>query len=637
MAMYGAFSSSILGMMTQAKSLNNIGANIANVNTGGYKKTDLRFETMLSRSINTTSDLGGVRPNEYQRIDLQGTIVSSNRQLDAAISGSGFFVLNTEIDGSGDTYYTRDGSFQTKAGNTITVTADDGVSTIDTNESYLVDKNGHYVMGWQPDATGAFSTTGTLTAMRIDPYTFINSGQATTNGTLTLNLPAAGVSGDTHTYNIQTYDSNGDSRILGLEFTKNAALNSWQAFANYTDTPTAQVDSITFGGSIEAGDQYSVTIGGTTFTRSVVGTEVSVDDVRDALISQINAHASVSQNVTATAGATGEIILTANTAGTAFTATAQAFQGPASVAQQDTVTLGGTVEVGDQFSVTVNGVTVSTTAGALDTIGSIRTTLVGLLNADPTINATVTAAPAAAVGELTITSNTSGLPFVASSAVVDAGGAFVPTANSATTIANVTVLNDNTAVAATTTANDDGNRTTAPVTLTFDSLGQISTPTTLAFAPTWSDGSTLSMSLDISDMTQFAGDFTPYNYWQNGYGSGQVKDVRFDSQGHLVATFTNTQARAVYQLGLAVFNNPNSLEMINGNLFKVGPDTGSVTLTSAQDNGYAVIAPNAQELSNVDIAAEFTNMIVTQQAYNSSATVFRTVDEMTTTARDLKR
>jgi len=637
MAMYGAFSSSILGMMSQSKSLNTIGTNIANINTGGYKKTETRFETVLSRTISFNSDYGGVRPKDFQRIEQQGVITSTGRNLDAAISGNGFFVLNTEVDGSGETLYTRDGSFETRAGNAITVPSDDGTSTINTREMYLVNKNGYYVMGWQPDTTGAFSTTGTLSAMRVDPYAFIDSGQTTTNANLKLNLPSTASENDVHGYNIQTYDSNGASRILNMEFTKQAANGSWEAFANYTDTPAAQVDTITIAGTIEATDQYTVTVNGVTVTHTVAGTEASVDDITASLISQINADSRINQSVTATTGATGEIVLTANTAGTAFTSTAQAFQGPASTAQVDTVTIGGTVEVGDEYSITVDGVTVTTTAGALDTLTTIRDSLVAQLNAHPTLGGTVTAAPSAAIGALTITADTSGLPFVSSAAALDVGGNPDNTASSVTTTANITVFNDNTAGSVTTTANDDGSRTTAPVTLTFDSLGQLTSPADMTFNLTWNDASTLAMTLDISEMTQYSGDFTPYSYFQNGYGSGQVRDISFDSEGHVVASFSNTQARSVYQLGLAVFSNPNSMETLNGNLYRPGPDTGDVVLTSAQQNGYAVISPNARELSNVNIADEFTNMIVTQQAYNSSATVFRTVDEMTVTARDLKR
>ncbi|HEB79022.1 MAG TPA: hypothetical protein ENI79_00915, partial [Rhodospirillales bacterium] len=53
--------------------------------------------------------------------------------------------------------------------------------------------------------------------------------------------------------------------------------------------------------------------------------------------------------------------------------------------------------------------------------------------------------------------------------------------------------------------------------------------------------------------------------------------------------------------------------------------------------GYATLSPNTQELSNVDIADEFTKMIMTQAAYNASANVFKTVDEMMKEVTRLKR
>jgi len=104
MAIYGAFAVSTLGMMAQSHSLQTIGVNIANINTGGYKAADTRFATVLSRTFeNHQSDIGGVRPQDYQRIDSQGFLVTSQSDLHVAINGKGFFILNTQLDGSGET------------------------------------------------------------------------------------------------------------------------------------------------------------------------------------------------------------------------------------------------------------------------------------------------------------------------------------------------------------------------------------------------------------------------------------------------------------------------------------------------------------------------------------------------------
>jgi flagellar hook protein FlgE len=624
----------MMGMMSQSASLNNIGTNIANVSTGGFKRTDMGFATVLSKTIQNTSDLGGVQPITSQRIDLGGNIISSSRNLDAAISGQGFFVLNTEINGSGDTFYSRDGSFTTVTGDDITVTADDGVSTITTQEAYLVDKNGLYVMGWQPQADGTFNTSGSMSAMRVDAYAFQDNAIATTEASLDLNLPANDDAGSEHLYNIQVFDSTGAEHSITLNFTKDATNNSWTVTPTYYDAATAQVDTIALGGSVEAGDLYSVTVAGTTINYSATGAEASMSVIRDNLLALINANPTITSNVTAAASGTSSITLTANTAGTGFTTLASTTQGLADEAQVDTVTLGGTFEAGDVFTVTIDGTAVNYTAvgGDIDLDG-VATSLAAA------INGAALGVTAAAIGgnQLTLTADTAGTAFTSATGAVDGGGTDDQTVGGITTTANFAALADNTNVATTTTPNDTGLQTGTATTLTFNGDAELVSPTELAITASWTGDGTVSTTLDISSMTQYAGDFMPFNYTQNGFGTGQLREISFDTQGHIQGQFTNTRARALYRIGLGVFANPNGLEMISGNLFKESALSGSARITAPDTNSYGSISGNALEMSNVDVADEFTRMIITQQAYSSSATVFKTVDEMTTVARDLKR
>ena len=76
--------------------------------------------------------------------------------------------------------------------------------------------------------------------------------------------------------------------------------------------------------------------------------------------------------------------------------------------------------------------------------------------------------------------------------------------------------------------------------------------------------------------------------------------------------------------------------MLNGMVFRETSESGSPVETFADASERAQFISNALEISNVDITREFTRMIMMQKAYNSSATVFRTVDEMIQTGRDLK-
>ena len=746
MTVFNGFVSPTLGMMAQAHALNTIGVNLANVNTGGFKSTETRFSTVLSETLDKQSDLGGVKPKDYQRIDQQGFIVSSLGDLDVAINGRGYFIVNSKFDGSGQTLYTRDGSFQVATEGTDTATVNGASVTV--KKAYLEDKNGYFVQGLERDAaTGTFPLTSTLTPLRVDQFAFSNTGEATTTAELRLNLPAndtsstaqidtvtlagfveasdvysvivdgttvsytttggeanldavrdalvtainanatagavvtaaagttgklnltaknggtaftatssatnggatadnaatlvnssANAVGSVHLYNIDVFDSNGSQQSAALNFTKGSAVNQWSVTATNSRTPIAQVETVTLGGTVEAGDQYSVTVGGNTVTYTLTGAEANLDAVRDAVVAAINANATVGAVVTAAGGAAGALTLTAKSAGDAFTATSAAVHGGTSVAQVQTYTIGGAVEAGDQFTTTINGTTSTFTIGAEPNMNAVRDAWVTQINLNGAINGAITAAAGAGAGEFTITSDTAGVPFTAGAGgVVDGGVASGLTITTAATTANFLAVADNTATNSTTTANVTSTTTSAPVTMTFNPTGTITTPTSLALAFTFPGGGTSSVALDISGITQFSGDFTPFLYTKNGFAATDMKRVTFDSLGQIIGVFDNTTDRPIYKIPLAQFANPNALEMKNGNVFAESEDSGTARVVVAGAGGFATFLPNSREMSNVDLADEFTRMIVTQTAYNSSASAFRTVDEMTETARDLKR
>lgn len=635
MALYGAFSTSVLGMMSQASALQNIGTNVANVNTGGFKRTDTTFSTVLSNSMQQLSDVGGTKVVNRPTVAQQGNIISSESATDVAISGKGFFVLNTAQDGSGMSLFTRDGSFETTSVNDVSVTGIGGTS-ITVKDGYITDKNGYFVQGWAY-ANGAVTTTGTPASMRVDQYAFISQFEATTTASLNLNLPAGDTLGNINQYDIHLIDNLGAKQSAKLNFAR-TATNTWSVTTTTSQTPVQQVDTITMGGTMgEVGDIYTVTAAGVTKTYTTDGTEANIDVIRDNLIAQINADPLTNATVTAAAGATGVMTLTAVTAGNTFTSSSGATQGPASVAQVDRATLTGAVAAGDQYTLTVNGTALTTTATAgapLNTLDGIRDDLINQININPAFTGILSAASGGA-GLVDITATTAGTAFTLSTSVVNGGGAPGNTASSVTS--NYTALTDNTAVDATTTANVTATQTGAATTLTFDSNGTLTSPTSLALALSFNGGSTASVALDLTDMTQFTGDFLPTSYSRDGFATASMKSFSFDSSGNVIGSFEDGTFRSIYKLSLGVFSNPNALDAKNGNVYAASPDSGSVTITSAGSSGYATFAPNAREISNVDIADEFTKMMMTQTAYNAASNVFKTVDEMTTVARDLKR
>ena len=105
----------------------------------------------------------------------------------------------------------------------------------------------------------------------------------------------------------------------------------------------------------------------------------------------------------------------------------------------------------------------------------------------------------------------------------------------------------------------------------------------------------------------------------------------------MLGRFDNGTEQRLYKLALADFVNPDGLWALSGNVYAVSANSGAAVLAGAAEGSNGALVTGAQELSNVDIADEFTRMIMTQHAYNASATAFRTADEMTQEASELKR
>ncbi|MDV7339056.1 flagellar hook-basal body complex protein [Terasakiella sp. A23] len=238
MSLLGQFAPAVGAMMAQSKKLEVIGLNVANLNTGGYKRTETNFSTMLAQTYDHNRDIGGVRAVSRSLISQQGGILASDSNYDVAINGSGFFMLNSEIDGSGTSYYGRDGMMEQALGDEITITV--GGNTVTSREGYLVDKNGYYVQGWPVNADGETFPTdaGSLQSLRIDPEAFTTNGEATTTAELGINLPSDSAPNYNESTFIKAYDSNGDLQSYQLKFTNYILGNQTN-----TVTPNWNVDS----------------------------------------------------------------------------------------------------------------------------------------------------------------------------------------------------------------------------------------------------------------------------------------------------------------------------------------------------------------------------------------------------------
>jgi flagellar hook protein FlgE len=162
--------------------------------------------------------------------------------------------------------------------------------------------------------------------------------------------------------------------------------------------------------------------------------------------------------------------------------------------------------------------------------------------------------------------------------------------------------------------------------------------------PGWTNGATaqpitLALGSDgaLDGLTQFGGDSSLISSSVDGGLLGNIASIEVSKEGVVSAIFDDGTARAVFQLPVATFQNPDGLTRLSGNAFAVSSASGSVAINRPGALGAGTIASSTLEASNVDLAQEFTNMIRFQRAYSASSKIITTVDDMLQELSSLKR
>jgi flagellar hook protein FlgE len=145
------------------------------------------------------------------------------------------------------------------------------------------------------------------------------------------------------------------------------------------------------------------------------------------------------------------------------------------------------------------------------------------------------------------------------------------------------------------------------------------------------------LTLDLSDMTQVAADYTVMQAAVNGNAPSAIRDVEISEGGTVFAIFENGERRATWQLPLANVTSPDNLQPQAGNVFALGLESGEVQLGFAGQGGLGDVVSSALEQSNVDLASELTSMIESQRSYTANSKVFQTGSELLDVLVNLKR
>jgi flagellar hook protein FlgE len=173
--------------------------------------------------------------------------------------------------------------------------------------------------------------------------------------------------------------------------------------------------------------------------------------------------------------------------------------------------------------------------------------------------------------------------------------------------------------------------------ISFNGDGSLATDSLPALTADWTGGaaaSTISVDFGLDEVaggtaqtTQAAGAST-MQATQNGAPTGELTGVSIDQNGFVIAGFSNGQTQKLYQIPLAVVNNPDGLEGVSGDAYQQTLSSGEPTLNFANQGGAGQFTPSALEQSNVDLSTQLTNLIVAQQAYGANSKVLTIADQL---------
>ena len=442
---------------------------------------------------------------------------------------------------------------------------------------------------------------------------------------------------------------NGNAGLSAIVTASNVVGNTFQIVADVPGTPftaivagdgSGQYDTIEVPALANAGDSVTYDIGGTVATVTATGPLTAVQ-ARDQLIARINA--TLGAQVTAYAdpnngnrlqvfAATPLGTFTSALGGNPTAATLVDSQPPTGVAittanvppvaQTDTLTLSGTVgpgEIGDTFTLTIGTQSISYVADGTElSLSDLATRFAEQINANPGLGVTATAAG----GVISLTAINAGVPFTSSATATNGSvpgfidvqfGQTPGTAGTIVGISNQFNPSGNASVPVLQTANQD-----AVISFQVDyGLGVQTIQLNLGQFQT------------TSGLTQFAGDNIDVSrLTQDGVPQGLLNDVRIRDNGDVELQYDNGRSRIFFRVPIAQFNDPSTLQREVAQGFTETFDSGSVRIGNAGDNGAGTLRGSALEGSNVDIAEEFSKMIVTQRAFSANTRVITTADEM---------
>ncbi|HEY6353587.1 MAG TPA: flagellar hook protein FlgE [Burkholderiaceae bacterium] len=144
------------------------------------------------------------------------------------------------------------------------------------------------------------------------------------------------------------------------------------------------------------------------------------------------------------------------------------------------------------------------------------------------------------------------------------------------------------------------------------------------------------VQLDLTKATQYGAGFGVTNMTQDGFAPGQLNSISVESNGIVMARYSNGQSRPAGQIEIATFRNPQGLQPLGGNAWGRTFTSGDPVLGTPGNGNLGVLQAGALEESNVDLTAELVNMITAQRIYQANAQTIKTVDQIMQTLVNMR-
>ena len=610
--------SGVSGIKSHQTRMDVIGNNISNVNTIGFKSSRVTFADMLSQtnyaSSQPTANLGGTNPrqiglgNSVTSIDMimtDGSAQATGKNTDVALSGNGFMVLSKGT----DTYYTRDGAFE-----------------FDADGNYVLPGSGYHVQGWNA-VDGTLSTTG------IPENIVIKTGKtmaatATTNITYAGNLNASALTITGITY---TADPSGDATSVANDqqinqlivwYTDGSSDTIVATDVDYSNA-TVQSDNTVIGTDTMLGK--SVSVGSTRrvldtdtnviLSKTVESVEFSLNDARhqteiDTATDTTSVDTDTNMDFKFTSGT-----FTIYDSDTETTATTESvnIDGKNVIAATLTLSDGSTLKVASGFYELGHSVPVTTVATVYDAEG-----------------------------------NTHAVTLLMDKTNDSAGNAwrnYIAPGVGQKGYQTQVVINESDGTNATVSLNrrvdpDTSATTTSLSNVYFTSMGAVDTSRTSggSLYVEYGNGNgaaDTTVAVGYDDITQYSGGNTLYPT-TDGNSLGLLQSVSIDVNGVISGTYTNGIIQTEAQIAVAQFTNSAGLNKTGTSLYQASNNSGQARIGTVEDLGFS-ITPSALEMSNVELASELVDMIVTQRGFQSNSKVITVGDEMLETIVNMKR